>query len=252
MTITLVTMKRLDKSRLETFDAHLFPDLLGVVLWVMEYMSEGDDSRFGSTKIANHIVNVLGISTSKQSVQSVLTRATTAKLCHKADGGFKLMKIGQDELLKQMNIDRVLLLRPGEPFRAGIELGKLLSQAEGPISVSDPYVDVNTLETLYEHFIGRDSEIRLLASQIKGLAEFNRSLRKIRAEKLNLEVRKISRDILHDRYLIDRNQFWLSGNSLNNLGNKESFIVMLDDGWLRQTMLRTFDTRWQESTVVTP
>jgi len=238
-------MQRIPKKELESFDVHLLPDVRSISFWVMEYLSNEKSDRFGSTKIAKYIVDELGISTSKQAVQAALTKAAKAKLCHKEKGGFKLMKSGQDELLKQMRKGRVILLEPGKPFSAAVELGNIFSQMKGVIRISDPYIDEKTLD----YFSDSKLTIRILTSQITNVERFKRDLNKLQSEGISIEVRKISKGILHDRYFIDDKHFWLSGNSLNNLGKKESFIVMLGDD-VRHSMLQTFNSRWQSAIVI--
>ena len=242
-------MQRIPKKDLESFDIHLFPDVLSTSLWVMEYLSGEENSQFGSTEISKYIVDNLGISTTKQAVQAALTKAAKEKLCHKDKGGFKLMKSGQDELLKQMRRGRVTLLEPGKPFSAGVELGNIFSQMGGVVRISDPYVDEKTLDVVHKHLSDSGLTIRILTSQVANETRFKRDLGKLQAEGIAVEVRKIDKGILHDRYFIDDKHFWLSGNSLNHLGNKESFIVMLSDG-IRQSMLQTFNSRWQSAIVV--
>lgn len=239
-------MKRLPKNELENFDVHLFPDIQSTSLWVIEYLSSEAIDRFGSTEIAKYIVDNLGISTSKQAVQAALAKASKQKLCHKDNGGFKLMQSGQEELLKQMRKGRVTLLEPGKPFSAGVELGNIFSLMAGVARFSDPYVDDKTLDVIHKHFSETKLSIRILTSQIANEERFKRDLEKMRVEGINIEVRRIDKGILHDRYFIDDKHFWLSGNSLNNLGKKESFIVMLTDG-IRQSMLQTFNSRWQSA-----
>lgn len=246
---TSITMNRIAKKELESFDVHLFPNIWGVSLWVMEYLSDESTDRFGSTEIAKYIVDNLGISTSKQSVQAALTKATKNKLCHKASSGFKLMKSGQDELLKQMQKGRVILLGPSRPFSASVELGNIFSQMSGVVRFSDPYVDDKTLDIIHKYFAKIKLSVKILTSQIANQKRFKRDLEKMNTEGISVEVRKIDKGILHDRYFIDDKHFWLSGNSLNNLGNKESFIVMLSDG-IRQSILQTFNSRWQSAIVV--
>ncbi len=239
-------MNRIPKKELESFDVHILPEVLSISLWVMEYLSDEKSDRFGSTEISKYIVENLGISTSKQAVQAALTKAVKLKFCHKDTGGFKLMKNGQDELLKQMRKGRVTLLEPGKPFSAGVELGNIFSQMEGMVRISDPYVDEKTLDVIYKHFSGSGTTIRLLTAQVSDKARFKRELEKLKAEGISIEVRNIPKGILHDRYLIDDKHFWLSGNSLNSLGKKESFIVLLNDG-IRESMLQTFNSRWQNA-----
>lgn len=242
-------MNRIPKKELESFNVHFLPDVLSISLWVIEYLSDKKADRFGSTEIAKYIVDNLGISTSKQAVQAALMKATKEKFCHKENGGFKIMKSGQEELLKQMKKGRATLLEPGKPFSAGVELGNIFSQMVGVVRFSDPYVDDKTLDIIYKHFSDTKPSIRILTSQITNEARFKRDLEKMKVEGINIEVRKINKGVLHDRYFIDDKHFWLSGNSLNNLGKKESFIVMLSDG-IRQSMLQTFNSRWQSAITV--
>lgn len=47
---------------------------------------------------------------------------------------------------------------------------------------------------------------------------------------------------LHDRYIMDDSHFWFSDNSLNFLGNKESFIVSLGED-IRSSMSEVSNRR---------
>ena len=242
-------MNRIPKADLESFDVNVLPDVLSISLWVMELLSDENTDRFGSAEIAKYIVGNLGISTSRQTVHAALTKATKDKLCYKYAGEFKLMKSGQHELLKQMGKRRVTLLEPGKPFSAGVELGNIFSQMSGVARISDPYVDEKTLDIIFTNFAGSKLSVRILTSQIANATRFKRDLEKIKVEGVHIEVRKMQKGVLHDRYFIDDKHFWLSGNSLNNLGKKESFIVMLGDD-MRQSMLRTFNSRWQSAITI--
>jgi hypothetical protein len=241
-------MNKIPKKELGSFDVHLLSEIQAISFWVMEHLSD-DRDRFGSTEIAKYIVEELGISTSKQAVQAALAKATKEKFCHKGSDGFKLMKKGQDELLKYMQRDRVTLLEPGKPFTAGIELGNIFSQISGIFRLSDPYIDEKTLDIIHKHLADSKIPIRILTSQISKEDRFKRELGKMTVEGIDIEVRKLGKGVLHDRYFIDDKRFWLSGNSLNNLGKKESFIVALGDG-IRQSMLQTYNSRWQSAAVV--
>ena len=242
-------MNRIPKEQLESFDAHVLPNVLSISLWVMEYLCDEGSDEFGAAEITKYIVDELGISTSRQTVHMALTGATERKFCHRRNGKFKLMKSGQDELLNQMRRDRVTLLEPGKPFTAGVELGNIFSQMSGAVRVSDPYVDENTLKLIHKHFADTQLSIKVLTSKISNPTQFKSDLEKLKVERVNIEVRKIGKGILHDRYFMDDNRFWFSGNSLNNLGNKESFIVRLD-GDIRQSMVKTFDSRWKSAQLI--
>lgn len=239
-------MERLNKKDMEAIDRHQLPNVLQRSLWVMEYLSSEKKDRFGASEIAYYIVNTLGISTSKQAVHYALKKAASDKLCHKNENGFKLMKSGQNEIFNHINSEKVLFLEPGKPYSAGIEVGSVLSQMSGIVKISDPYIDEKTLDIMFKNFGEKALPIKLLTSQINSENRFKRELKKLQIEGLDIQVRKYSKNVLHDRYFLDNQAFWLSGNSLNNLGKKESFIVKLGDD-IHQTMMQIFDSRWQIS-----
>ena len=241
-------MERLDKNELTSIDIHSLPDVMNISLWVVEYLSIDSAYRFGASDIANYMISNLGISTSRQTVHAALKKATQKKFCHKNKKGFSIMKLGQDELLRQIQKEKVVLIEPGKPFVAGMKLETIFSSMKGVLKISDPYVDIKTLDVLYRCTTAKLA-IKLLTVQIKDEQKFKREILKLRHEGHAIEVRKISAGELHDRYFIESNHFWLSGNSLNNIGKKESFIVALG-GDIRKNMLKTFDSRWQSAVIV--
>ena len=78
----------------------------------------------------------------------------------------------------------------------------------------------------------------------KPKGSFDRYLSEVKKEGFQIEVGVYSSSDLHDRYIMDNKTFWLSGNSFNRLGNKESFIVRLGKD-VHQSMLTTFNNRWK-------
>jgi hypothetical protein len=241
-------MARIDKQQLESIDIHSLPDVMSIAFWVMEYLNNGSFEYFGASKIAQYVVEKLGISTSRQAVHAALTKAVSKKFCHRKNDGFGLMKLGQDELLKQMQKEKVILLEPGKPFAAGIRVDAIFSSAKNVLKISDPYVDIKTLDVIYR-CIGQGLTIKLLTAQVNNESNFKREIQKMILEGFNIEVRRVSTGVLHDRYFMDDTHFWLSGNSLNNLGKKESFIVMLGDD-VQRSMSQTFDSRWQSAITI--
>ena len=236
-------MDRLPKEMLESFDVHLLPNTRGVSLWVLEYLSDNDNDRFSPKFVAEYMVESMGMSVSHKAVHTVLSRAVESKYCHKRADGFKIMKSGQDELMRQMSINRVVLIEPGKPFSAGVEVGTIFSQMVGPLCFNDPYVDEQTLDTLHRYFSDHKEPIRVLTQQIKNQGRFKSDLAKMVSEGIKIEVGKVNQKTLHDRYFIDNGSLWISGNSLNNIGQKESFLVRLD-GSMRDSMLQAFNDRW--------
>ena len=115
-------MHRLDKEELKKIDVHTLPDVLNVTLWVIEYLSDSDKTTFGASEIANCIVTNLGIRTSRQAVHAALVKATKQKFTHREKVGFRIMKLGQDEILKQSLEKKVIFIEPGKPFQVGLSL----------------------------------------------------------------------------------------------------------------------------------
>lgn len=237
-------MEHLSKKDLQNIKFDHLPNVLQKSLWVMEYLSTDVKDRFGASEVANYIVNTMGVSTSKQAVHYALKKAVADKLCHKNEQGFKLMKKGQDVILQNLSIEKVLFLEPGKPYSAGVELGNIFAQMSGIVRINDTYIDEKTLDTLFKHFENSNNPIRLLTSKINNESRLKRELKKLQIEGLDIQVRKYSQKVLHDRYLLDNKSVWLSGNSLNNLGKKESFIVKMSDD-MYKTILKTFDERWK-------
>ena len=240
-------MDRIDKKELESIDVHSSSDVISISLWVIEYLSTDYANQFGASEIANYMTEKIGISTSRQAVHAALTNAVKKKFCHKGKSGFSIMKLGQDELSKQLHKEKFILIEPGKPFTAGMKLEKIFSSMKGVIKISDPYVDIKTLNILCECAMGLT--IELLTVQINDEQKFKNRVLALRQEGCNIEVRKIPSGVLHDRYFMDDNHFWFSGNSLNNIGKKESIIVVLGPD-IRKSMLSAFNSRWQSATTI--
>jgi len=240
-------MDRIDKNELKSIDIHSFSDVMSISLWVMEYLSTESVNQFGASDIANYMTEKLGVSASRQAVHAALTSAVKKKFCHKGKSGFSIMKLGQDELSKQLYKEKFILIEPGKPFTAGMKLETIFSSMKGVLKICDPYVDIKTLNVLCGCAMG--FTIELLTAQIKDEQKFKNGVFALRQEGCNIEVRKVAAGILHDRYFIDDNHIWFSGNSLNNIGKKESSIVVFGAD-IRKSMLPTFNSRWQSAATI--
>jgi hypothetical protein len=58
-----------------------------------------------------------------------------------------------------------------------------------------------------------------------------------------VEVRKPSSDVLHDRYVIDDNTMLIMGTSLNSFGKKQSFVIKAGQD-VRSALLNNFNQLW--------
>jgi len=211
-------------------------------------MSNSEENRFSSSKVATHLVDICGVSTSRQAVEYALK--SDRKAVHKNQSGYKLMAHGIELLTKANTKPGVKVIDGASPFGAKTSsLKEVLRDGYQTVSICDPYVDVNTLDVLYKN-LKRGATIKILTVVIKDVPQgtLSRLLNDLRSEGFDVEIRVYKKGTLHDRYLITEKQFVLSGNSLNYLGNKESFLVTLGED-IRQSMLATFNAHWKASTM---
>lgn len=222
-------------------------DLALKSFWVLDHLTTPQKDRFTAVEIAKFLVEEVRLSASYQGVDYALGKIRGA--CNKNNQGYKLMQKGEDELSKFINRKKVIFVDANQPFSAkNFTLKEALGDSHKEVSICDPYVDLNTLDVIFKNF-KKKTPIRLLTAKMndKPQESFKRHLTDLNSEGFNVEVRLYTNSELHDRYIIDEGHFWLSGNSLNYLGEKESFIVLLGED-VRQSMLSTFNNRWRVGT----
>jgi hypothetical protein len=227
----------------DEIDVHTLPALELKAYWVIDKLSNSNKDRFSSSEIANYLIEEIGFRTSRQAIRYALDK--NRKTCHKNASGYKLMEEGRTELKKHSGQQGVIFVDANKPFTAkNYTLKKILGDTYNQISLCDPYVDQNTLDVIFNNF-KKQIPIKILTVQIieKSQGMFKRELHDLRKESFNVEVRVYNNSMLHDRYIMSDQHFWLSGNSLNFLGKKESFLVLLGED-IRQSMLATFNSRW--------
>ena len=156
------------------------------------------------------------------------------------------MESGRKQLREANGNGEVIAIEAGKPFSAkNIELKKVFSSLSGEIFIADPYLDIHTLDVIVKN-VDTTMPVKILTQNLidKPSGILGRHLAELRKEGYQIEVGVYGSSDLHDRYLMDSNSFWLSGNSLNHLGEKESFVVRLGED-IRQSMMATFNNRWK-------
>lgn len=128
-----------------------------------------------------------------------------------------------------------------------------IARAKETVMIVDPYADGLDLFN-FGHFIGRsDVTLRLLTSRLpfrnaeNARAGFAEVLRTFRERGLpQPEIRILAggqNPPIHDRFLVVDGDVWLSGNSLNKIGERASVMLKLIDPAEAHTRLqRLFDT----------
>jgi len=214
------------------------------VYWVLNHLTSGTCSRFTVREITDFLIEKLGIATNYQAVTYALN--SNKKAVHVIDGKYKLMQHGREQLLSNIDPPGLFMIEPGKPFSKKRETrNKIFKAMSGQISFCDPYCGPGILDLIYKSFRPK-TVIRILTQQIidKPTGSFPRSLSDLRDERFDVTIKLYKNSVLHDRYVIDDNHAWLSGYGFNDLGRKESFIVLLGKD-IRQSLLSTFNSRWK-------
>lgn len=212
--------------------------------WALDQLESGGADRFGAGVLATYLVEKHGVKTSRQAIEYALKADRSAT--HKTRKGYKLMESGRKQLRELNGGSAVIAIEAGKPFSAkNVELKKVFLSLSGEIYISDPYLDIHTLDVIFKN-IDTATPVKILSQNLvdKPSGTFARHLAELRKEGYQIEIGVYSGSDLHDRYLMDNKSFWLSGNSLNHLGEKESFVVRLGED-IRQSMMATFNNRWK-------
>lgn len=230
----------------DELDPHSLNNVKLKALWSLDKMENDTTDRFSASEVARFLVEDYGINTTRQAVQSALMRDKST--AHKNKSGYKLMEKGRSELKELLQHGSVITIESGKPFTAkNVDLKVIFSSLGDEILIADPYVDVQTIDSVFKN-IESKQKVKILTQNIidKPQGVFGRHLAELRKEGYQIEVGVYSNSDMHDRYIMDEKTFWLSGNSLNHLGSKESFIVRLGADVL-QSMTSMFHNRWKVS-----
>ena len=228
----------------DSIDPHKLGPAKLKALWVLDQIENNEIDRYTAGAIATHLIEKCGIKTSHQAIKYAL--GTDKHATHKNAKGYKLMEGGRKQLHDLINKEEVIVIEAGKPFSAkNIQLKKVFSSLTGEVLISDPYLDVHTLDVIFKA-VEQATPVKILTQNLvdKPTGTFGRHLGDLRKEGYKIEIGVYSGSDLHDRYIMDRQIFWLSGNSLNHLGEKESFLVRLGED-IRQSMTATFNNRWK-------
>lgn len=234
------------KNRInEAIDPHSLELNKLKAFWAIDQLTNDDSDRFSCGEIAKFLIEHVGINISRQAVEYGLK--SDKKATHKNTKGYKLMEPGRRQLKSLLpKSDQIIMIEAGKPFSAkNVMIKEIFDSLEGPICISDPYVDLKTLDLIFIN-LKPGLSVKLLTANVndKPTGSFKRHLEEMRKEGVLIEVAIYSKSELHDRYIFDDGVFWLSGNSLNGLGMKESFLVCLGED-IRQSMQATFNSRWK-------
>jgi len=169
---------------------------------------------------------------------------------------FKLMRPGRldiEGILEVGNL-KVFYIEPKTPWTATKMLRDVLASLQGEIKISDPYYGLNTLYSL--ELIPSSCQVKFLTASASGKdkSALAKAVSDFQKENPNIEMRKYSpKKDLHDRYILHNDGILLLGHGIKDIGNSESFIVVLPIDVIRdmhKSISLQFDSRWSNSTPI--
>lgn len=210
--------------------------------------------------IQNILQEFLDIPTQIERLQKTFAPAVGKKLIKNPSGeGCKISNLGEGYLksLKKDEPLNIVYVNPNKPRTARRTLEALVrSIPKDEIRICDPYYGVRTLEVL-EVFAKYHKKIKFLTARMghgEKQATLTRAIADFKKEHgSKIEIKVVSANDLHDRYVISKDQFLIIGHGIKDLGGKESLIVAVQDRYgkdIRKTITASFDARWAKGTIL--
>ena len=138
-----------------------------------------------------------------------------------------------DYLFSKFDKKEHLFLK-GETFDAYFNILDIFNNAKNEIIVIDNYADVTFLDL-----------IKNIKCNIVLITKDSNRLSDIEIDKYNKQynnLRVIRNNSFHDRYfIIDKKDIYLSGSSLNGIGDKTSMIIKLEDKFIKEILLNNIN-----------
>jgi len=247
--------RQIDTSDFPAFDNYNKP--LEMSLWILWVAKEKPQiKRLRSDEISSILREVMEISVTAESITRAFARAGERIYSSHSDGKvyFEIMKPGKEYLQSLIGEGEVqaFYFEPGKKYTNKKLLAEnILCRLTGELRIVDPYCGARTLDVLRNI---TDRPVRFL-TKIENLRQnlrmqFLRELKDFQSENPNIEFRDYPHEDIHDRYIISSSSLVILGYSIKDLGNKESFAVVLDGDTsidIVKTLICNFDKRWIQS-----
>lgn len=250
--------KNLDTSEFTDFYQYKKPLDMGLwVLWVAKEKLKV--MMLTSEQIASIIVSVKEVSINAKSITNSLNRAGDKIHRHSKDSQiyFEIMKSGKDYLVSQaqQGFIKIFYFEPDRQFTSKKILSKnVLANLKGELKIVDPYCGERTLDIIRNV---KNQKIRFM-TRIDNIkpnrrSGFLRELQDFKHENPNTEFRSYPNKDIHDRYIISSTSLVILGHSIKDLGNKESFAIVLDKNTSKnifESLTENFNRRWKQSEII--
>lgn len=245
----------------DTSDLPQFEDcdtILERTLWVLWVAKEKLQlKKLTVLQIASILRDVQEISINAASITQSLKRAGDKIHSYQQDGGilYEIMKPGK-EYLKSLRGEgelEIFYFEPEKRYSSKRLLANgILNTLDGEVKIVDPYCGERTLDMVREvkgrpiKFLTRLENITNINARDKLLRE----LKDFKTENANIEFGNYPKVDLHDRYIISPSFIVLLGQSIKDLGAKESFAIVLNEASCKniyEALSENFDRRWKLS-----
>ncbi|MBY0376683.1 hypothetical protein K2P96_01790 [Patescibacteria group bacterium] len=208
---------------------------------------------------AEHIVAYLesaGVAVKKKSIGRALSGAKGFVSRSINDDGevfYKLMTKGEREAEKVLNVSSglaVLRIEAGQPRQARLKLSEILKSLNGVVRICDPFYGVGTLDSL--DLISKNCDVKFISQKTNESAtSISSAIKYFYKERPRTELRIAQPGLLiHDRYIITKDQIMILGHGVKDIGNKESFVIVLDRKLvpdLISELIVLFDKEWSKA-----
>ena len=140
----------------------------------------------------------------------------------------------------------VWLVKGGKPYSVQKPLANVLKTLRGDVCVCDPYFGPGVLDALVA--LKDCDSVRCLTREFgnggKPVAE--EQIKIFRKDHPAAEFRVSNSGDLRDRYVLAETRLLLLGHGLRDFGNKESFVIVLDEEFTPiKTVKDAFETHWE-------
>ena len=253
----------LRKAKLEDFpDQRKLETPLDEVLWMLWVLRDHFDHHIPdyASEIAD-LLEIRSIASSELNVERALARAGNRVMRKKFDPvddpdqktAYRISERGVSYLQEKYALSgmKALVIDGTKPWTdRHLTLAEIAAELKGRICVVDKFYGSGSLAVLHHFKHGRPLQF-LTGKCSESNTAFSRELRDFKKEVPSLEARLFqAHHELQDRYIISENALVVVGHGIKDLGNKESFLILLkgdSTADLRKTLLEKFDNRWKTS-----
>lgn len=253
-------------QRFERIDTSSYPDFYSYQkplergLWILWVAKDNlGVKKLTAEEIASIIRDVKEVSAKARSFINSFNRAQEkVHIYQEGDKiSYEIMKAGKDHLisLKKEDFLTLFYFEPEKRYSSKRVLSKeILQKLNGEIRIVDPYCGQKTLDVLKDQ---KNPAVRFLTKidNLRGRNKnrFLRDLNDFKPENPNIEFRDYPYNDIHDRYIISSEKLVILGHSIKNLGEKESFAIVLDKKTYNnifEAMIENFNRRWKKSNIL--